>query len=420
MKRLASVFARYVGQKKERRSLGCGLLSSYLPAYRFTDRFLTNGLAGHFASDGLASYLAASLLANRLASHLAAYDFAGYFTANRLAGYLTANLLANRLANRFTNQRAGDRFSHGCFAHGFLSNCHYWLDSSFLWPASDQGYCLPYTVLAAPMQVLAEDGARIDVHVSGDKRAPAVVLLHGFPLTRNIWDAQAELLAESHFVVLPDLRGAGASSAPQGPYLIEMHAADIAAVLDSLNVERAAFVGHSMGGYVTLAFARMFTERVTGIALIASRLRADTPQEAAARYDLAALVESEQNIEPVIATYLPRMLSQRTRIALPAIAERAYEIARRNAPRGVAATLRGLAMRVSGEDIAEDLDLPMVMVTGGDDAVIGMEEARAVAERFPRGRLAVCAHSGHLPMMEEPACVQAALAEWLEAAGASG
>lgn len=270
------------------------------------------------------------------------------------------------------------------------------------------------------MQVLAEDGARIDVRVSGDKRAPAVVLLHGFPLTREIWDAHSALLAESHFVVLPDLRGAGASSAPQGPYLIETHAADVAAVLDSLNVERAAFIGHSMGGYAALAFARMFTERVTGIALIASRLRADTPQEASARYQLATRVESEQSIEPVVSAYLPRMLSEHTRVATPAVGERAYEIARKNSPTGVAATLRGLAMRVSGEDIAEDLDLPMVMVAGGLDAVIGMEEARAVAGSFPRGRLALCKQSGHLPMMEAPACVQAALAEWLGRPAPSG
>ena len=62
----------------------------------------------------------------------------------------------------------------------------------------------------------------------------------------------------------------------------------------------------------------------------------------------------------------------------------------------------------------------MVMVAGGLDSVIGMEEARAVAGSFPRGRLAVCEQSGHLPMMEEPARVQAALEEWLGAAGASG
>jgi len=59
----------------------------------------------------------------------------------------------------------------------------------------------------------------------------------------------------------------------------------------------------------------------------------------------------------------------------------------------------------------------MVMVAGSLDEVIGMEEARAVSQRFPRGRLAVCEQSGHLPMMEEPPCVQAALVKWLEEAG---
>ena len=61
---------------------------------------------------------------------------------------------------------------------------------------------------------------------------------------------------------VPILRGAGNSSAPEGPYLMESLAADVALLLDSLGIERASLVGHSMGGYVALAFARMFTERV--------------------------------------------------------------------------------------------------------------------------------------------------------------
>ncbi len=131
--------------------------------------------------------------ANRFPRYFTANHLAGYFAANRLAGYFAANPCAPLAANRFTNQRCDDQFLYRRFANGFLSNCHYWLDSSFLRSTSDQGYCLRYTVLAAPMQVLAEDGARIDVRVSGDKRAPAVVLLHGFPLTREIWDAQSSI-----------------------------------------------------------------------------------------------------------------------------------------------------------------------------------------------------------------------------------
>ncbi len=122
------------------------------------------------------------------------------------------------------------------------------------------------------MQVFADDGARIDVRVDGTQRRARVVLIHGFPLTREIWDAQADALAQRYRVVRPDLRGTGKSSAPEGPYLMERLAADVAALLDALGIERVAIAGHSMGGYVALAFARMFTERVSRLALVCSRL----------------------------------------------------------------------------------------------------------------------------------------------------
>ena len=263
------------------------------------------------------------------------------------------------------------------------------------------------------MQVLADDGTCIDVCVDGHNRAPAVVLIHGFPLTRAIWDAQTESLARTSYVLRPDLRGAGKSSTPPGPYLMELLAADVATVLDAFGIARATLIGHSMGGYVTLAFARMFSERVERIALVPSRLRADTAPEAAVRRHLADRVERECSIEPAIEAYLPRLLAAQTTANRPDVVERAYEISRQNAPTGIAASLRGMALRASSEDIAEDLDVPMLMIAGARDGVVSVDEARAIAAEFPRGRLVLCEQSGHLPMLEEPRRVTDRLESWL-------
>lgn len=263
------------------------------------------------------------------------------------------------------------------------------------------------------MQVFVDDGARIDVCADGKKREHAVVLIHGFPLTHAIWNAQADILARTSYVLRPDSRGAGASSAPRGPYLMERLAADIAALLDAVGIERAALVGHSMGGYVALAFARMFTERVTRLALISSRLRADTPDEAAARRVMAERVERERSAEPAVQAYVPRLLAPKTLSERPEIVASVYAIARQNTPAGVAATLRGMAMRASSEDIAEDLDVPMLMISGAHDRIVEIEEARSIAAQFERGRLDVYGESGHLPMLEEPQRVGEALAGWL-------
>ena len=261
------------------------------------------------------------------------------------------------------------------------------------------------------MQVFAEDGVRIDARVNGREHRDAVVLIHGFPLSSSIWDEQDSLAAEV-CVVRPELRGAGSASAPEGPYLMESLAADVALLLDALGIERAALIGHSMGGYVALAFARMFTERVTGLALTPSRLRADTPKEAVARRELAERVERAASIEPVIEG-LPRLFAPATLTERPRVVERVYEIARGISPGGAAAALRGMAMRSSSEDFVEDLDAPMLMIAGAADPLIPLEEASAIAERFARGRLVICEKSGHLPMMEEPALFTDALRGWL-------
>jgi len=259
------------------------------------------------------------------------------------------------------------------------------------------------------MQVFGDDGARIDVSVDGFD-GNALVMIHGFPVTREIWDAQAQALATTHRVVRPDLRGMGASSVPDGPYLMETLASDIAAALDALAIERAALVGHSLGGYVALAFARMYTERVTHLALICSRIVADTPEIAENRRKNADRIEREAALpaEMVKRLFAPETLSEH-----PEIAARALDLASGIDPRGAASMLRGMAMRASFEDVAPDLDLPVLIVAGARDRVAPMEEARATARAFSRGRLVVCGRSGHLPMLEEPGRVTEALRELL-------
>jgi 3-oxoadipate enol-lactonase len=257
------------------------------------------------------------------------------------------------------------------------------------------------------MQVLGDDGARIDVRFDGSD-GNALVMIHGFPLTREIWNAQAEALATTHRVVRPDLRGMGASSVPDGPYLMETLASDVAAALDALAIERVALVGHSLGGYVALAFTRMYTERVSHLALVCSRITADTQEIAENRRKNADSIERDGAIPQEMVT---RLLAPETRSQHPEIAARALELARRIDPRGAAAMLRGMAMRVGSEDLAPDLDLPVTVVAGVQDAVVPIEEARAMARAFPRGRLVLCERSGHLPMLEEPERVTETLEE---------
>ena len=110
-------------------------------------------------------------------------------------------------------------------------------------------------------QDIATDGATIHVRVGGS--GPAVVMLHGFGDTGDMWAPAAAKLARDHTVVVPDLRGMGLSSHPAGGYDKKTQAHDIAKVMDKLKIESAALVTHDIGNMVGYAFAAQFPDRVT-------------------------------------------------------------------------------------------------------------------------------------------------------------
>jgi 3-oxoadipate enol-lactonase len=259
------------------------------------------------------------------------------------------------------------------------------------------------------MQVLNSD-AHLDVAVSGD--GDAVVLLHGFPLSREIWDAQVRAL-RGYRVVAMDLRGMGKSRVIDGPYLMESLAGDVAAVLDALSIERATLVGHSLGGYVALAFARMYIERLERLALVCSRISADTAERAAHRFELADEAERTNSSARIIDEMLHATLGATTLQKSPEIAEKFKKIAENNDPRGLAAMLRGMALRDSADDIAGDLTMPVLVVRGGEDPGIPAEEAERTARAFPTGKLVTIERSGHVPMLERPLELNEALRAWL-------
>ena len=110
-------------------------------------------------------------------------------------------------------------------------------------------------------QEIQTDGAIIHVRVGG--RGPAVVMLHGFGDTGDMWAPVAAILVQNHTVIVPDLRGMGLSSHPEGGYDKKTQARDITQVMDKLKIDQAALVTHDIGNMVGYALAAQFPTRVT-------------------------------------------------------------------------------------------------------------------------------------------------------------
>ena len=110
------------------------------------------------------------------------------------------------------------------------------------------------------------NGARIFVRVGG--QGPAVVLLHGYGETGDMWAPLAARLAREHTVIVPDLRGMGLSSHPAGGYDKKTQGGDVGGVLDALHVGKVQLVAHDIGNMVGFAFAEEQPERVTRLVLM--------------------------------------------------------------------------------------------------------------------------------------------------------
>jgi pimeloyl-ACP methyl ester carboxylesterase/quercetin dioxygenase-like cupin family protein len=115
-------------------------------------------------------------------------------------------------------------------------------------------------------QEIAANGATLHVRIGG--QGPAVVLLHGYGETGDMWAPLAADLARDHRVIVPDLRGLGLSSRPAGGYDKKTQAGDIAGVLDALEIDRVDLVTHDIGNMVGFAFAAQHPERVTGFVIM--------------------------------------------------------------------------------------------------------------------------------------------------------
>lgn len=234
------------------------------------------------------------------------------------------------------------------------------------------------------------------IRLAYDRRGKGVpmVLLHGFPLDHHLWDEVVPLLEDQFDLILPDLRGFGGSSTVDSFYSMEDYALDIAALLDHLNIDKAAIVGHSMGGYIALAFARLYPDRISGLGLVSSQVLADPPERKEGRYKSAAEV-ADKGIGSVVETMAPKFTSD-TRLQ-----DYARQSMEQQPPAAYIGALKAMAERVDSTPLLASIDYPVVVVHGDADNLVPVDRAREVKAAVPDAHLVEVSGAGHMPMMED-------------------
>jgi 3-oxoadipate enol-lactonase len=240
---------------------------------------------------------------------------------------------------------------------------------------------------------------------------PALVLLHGLPFQRGMWAPQLSALSKRFRVIAPDLRGFGESGMPSGEPSVDTYADDIAALIAHWKTGPAILAGHSMGGYIGLAFARRHPELLRGLVFVASRSTADDADAAANRRSVAARLRTESP-QFVADAMLPRMPASGNKDPNLLAAIRALMEPLR--AEGIAFAQLALASRPDSTPHLAKVVCPALVVAGEKDAIIPLEESGIFAAGLRDGRLEVVEGAGHMLSWEKPAEFHAALAKWAD------
>ena len=246
------------------------------------------------------------------------------------------------------------------------------------------------------------DGVRVPFFVHG--WGVPVVFVHGFGADKESWLLLAGALrAEGRCLIIPDLPGFGAAGEiPPERAAAKWQARIVAGLLDRLGYARAHLVGNSMGGGISLRFARDFPARLTSMTLLGSVGPIVVKSEMAHALDRGEnplLLESAEDLDRLLAFVLEKP-PKLPRAIRRYIAHERY--ARRDAHAGL---FRGWIDPREGEGISPDLeslDVPALVVHGERDRVIDSSTARALATRLPQARLEMLEGIGHVPQMEAP------------------
>lgn len=231
---------------------------------------------------------------------------------------------------------------------------------------------------------------------------PAILLIHGFPLCREMWRPQlACLVAAGYRVIAPDLRGFGQSDAPVGACSMDDYADDLLELLDHLGVERVVGVGMSMGGYILFNLLARFPERLSAAVFLVTRA---LPDDAAARQRRLQMVDAvrQQGPQAVADTFIPLMLTDETRTNRPKLAEEVYAWMVTTATSGLAGALLAMRERPDATPLLASLHLPCLAIAAEHDPACPQDVVQMISDGITGCRFALIHDAAHLVNLERP------------------
>jgi len=230
------------------------------------------------------------------------------------------------------------------------------------------------------------------ISFTDDGKGTAVVLLHGFLENKTMWDKYVSALSKNHRVITIDLLGHGETECLGYVHTMEDQADIIFAVLISLRIRKIVLVGHSMGGYVALAFAELYPDNVKGLFLLNSTSRADSDERKINRD--RAIKAVKQNYTNFVRISISNLFSEDNREVFAKEIEKVKLQALKTPLQGIVASLEGMKIRKDREVLLHFAPYPIQVVLGEkdgvliyDDTIDQIEGTKVELTTFPDGHM---------------------------------
>lgn len=245
---------------------------------------------------------------------------------------------------------------------------------------------------------------------------PTILFLHGFAESREVWTEFTRPFPAGYRLLTPNLLGHGTHRGPVADFSMEAQARHVVAYLDEKNVAGPVLVvGHSMGGYVALALAERYPERLAGLVLLNSTALADTDEKRQNREKNISFVE-RHGLDKFMASFVRPLFAPANRERLPEALALLEDIGRATPEATIAGAMRAMAARPDRTAVLRAATFPVLFIVGKHDVAVPLPDSVAQAALPPLGAALFLEGSGHQAYLEQPEATRRAVLALAEAA----
>ena len=251
--------------------------------------------------------------------------------------------------------------------------------------------------------------AKIAYRVQG--HGPAMMLVHGYPLSGELFVKNRNVLARRYTVVTPDLRGFGNSTTPDSKGGVQLYAKDMLAVMDHLHIKKAIIGGMSMGGPVVFEMYREAPNRFKGMILIDTSAAPANDVEKA-EWPGFGKQARDKGVASMNPALLPQMLTTKTRMSDPALVAFVSGIVKKGTVNSAVGGGETLADRPDSRPTLKSVKVPVLIIVGYDDPIYAVESQKMMQKMHPGARLVIVPGAAHAATIEKPQAVNRAIETW--------